>query len=574
MEASDSTKPSLAFRLLGGVKGMRTTLKDLGRAREISAVLGRHGFGALGAMLRRPDKAPSPIDATETIREMARPDRGQRVLRVFEELGPTFIKFGQILSTRHDIVPPDIIEALQELQDAVPPMSWTDAETVLTEALGKAPLDAFQSIETEALASASIAQVHRAILPNGREVVVKIQRPNIIPQIRSDIHILHFVAARLLTIIPELELMDPVGIVQEFDRALSLELDFQHEANHIRRFRENFEDFPGVVIPRVYGDFSTQRVLTMSYIRGYKATEAGPHLHADVEDIAPIMMRIILKMIFEDGYFHGDLHPGNVLIQPDGTIGLIDFGLVGKLTERQRHNILDILIGISRKDYALIARVFYDIGIKMPGQRYNYQRFEDDVVALMETHIGDKNISDIDVGSFFSDIVRGAIDHRIKMPPTYTMVFKALMTVEGMGKSLAPDINFVEEATPFVRDMLLERYSPTRLLREGVTLASTISHFLRDVPATAAQVLEDTARGALTLRVHSPELSKMRRAQQDDVRLLSSALMTIGFAAIATFSWELGAHRIFGMSPVALIFYTLAILFGIMHLWRIVRGRV
>src|SRR5699024_2857998 len=148
---------------------------------------------------------------------------------------------------------------------------------------------------------------------------------------------------------------------------------------------------------------------------------------------------------------------------------------------------------ISRKDYPLIARVFYDIGVKMPGQRYNYQRFEDDVVALMENHIGEKNISDIDIGAFFSDLVRGAIDHQIKMPPTYTMVFKALMTVEGIGKSLAPDINFIDEATPFVREMLLERYAPARLLREAVTLASTTSHLLRAMPATASQVLEDAA---------------------------------------------------------------------------------
>lgn len=574
MGASNDTKPSFAFRVIGGAKGVRSTLKDLSRAREISTVLGRHGFGAVAALLTRPDKAPTSLDATETIRELAQPDRGQRVLRVFEELGPTFIKFGQILSTRHDVVPPDIIEALQQLQDAVPPMRWEDAEKVLTDELGKPPLEVFKSIETDALASASIAQVHRAILQNGHEVVVKVQRPNIVPQIRSDLHILHFIAAQLVSIIPELELMDPRGIVKEFDRALSLELDFHHEADHIDRFRENFEDFPGVVIPCAYRDFSTQRVLTMTYIRGYKVTEAAPHLHADAQDIAPIMMRIILKMIFEDGYFHGDLHPGNILIQPDGTIGLLDFGLVGKLTERQRHNILDILVGISRKDYALIARVFYDIGIKMPGQRYNYQRFEDDVVALMENHIGEKNISDIDIGAFFSDLVRGAIDHQIKMPPTYTMVFKALMTVEGIGKSLAPDINFIDEATPFVREMLLERYAPARLLREAVTLASTTSHLLRAMPATASQVLEDAARGSLTFQIEAPELEKLRRAQQDDARLITSALMTIGFALIATYTLEFGTQRVLGMSVPSLIFYLIAFISGMMHLWRFLRGRV
>lgn len=573
MDAQNDHKPSLAFRLLGGVKGVRTTLQDLGRARDISAVLGKHGFGALGALLSSP-KQGTPVDATETMRELARPDRGRRVLRVFEDLGPTFIKFGQILSTRPDIVPQDIIVELQNLQDNVPPMTWAEAEAVLTEELGQPPSDVFRSIETEALASASIAQVHRAILKNGREVAVKIQRPDIVPQVRSDLHILHFIARRALAIMPELDLMDPVGIVTEFDKALSLELDFHHERTHILRFRQNFADFPGVIIPRVYDELSTQRVLTMDYIRGYKATEAEKHLTVDTSDLAPRMMRALFKMIFEDGYFHGDLHPGNVLIQPDGTIGLIDFGLVGKLSERQRNNILDILIGISRRDYALVARVFYDIGVKIPGQAYYYQRFEDDVVALMETHIGDKNISDLNIGAFFSDIVAGAIRHRIKMPPTYTMVFKALMTVEGMGKSLAPDINFVAEATPFVREVLLERYSPTKLLRDALDLFSSTSRFMRTVPATAAQVLDDTARGSLTIRVRSTELETMIRAQQSDARLLAASLLTIGFAMIGTLAWDLGTVRWLGLSVPSLVFYLFATFSGLLLLWRIIRGRV
>lgn len=574
MEDPNDIKPSFAFRLLGGVKGVKTTLQDLGRAKDISTVLGRHGFGALGALLSSPHRSSTPVDATETIRELARPDRGKRVLRVFEELGPTFIKFGQILSTRPDILPQDIIDELQSLQDRVPPMSWVEAEAVLTEELGMPPSEAFRSIETEALASASIAQVHRAILKNGREAAVKIQRPNIVPQIRSDLHILHFIARRMLAIMPELDLMDPIGIVTEFDKALSLELNFSHERSHILRFRQNFADFPGVIIPRVYDEFSTERVLTMEYIRGYKATEAEAHLDVDAAELAPRMMRALFKMIFEDGYFHGDLHPGNVLIQPDGTIGLIDFGLVGKLSERQRNNILDILIGISRRDYALVARVFYDIGVKLPGQTYHYQRFEDDVVALMETHIGDKNISELNIGAFFGDIVSGAIRHRIKMPPTYTMVFKALMTVEGMGKSLAPDINFVEEATPFVRDILLERYSPTRMLRDAVDLFSSTARFMRDVPATAAQVLEDTARGSLTVRVRSTELEAMMRAQQDDARLLATALTTVGFALIGTLAWDLGVQRVLGLSVPSLVFYGIALFCGLLHLWRIIRGRV
>lgn len=574
MDLSDDTKHSLAYRLLGGARAIHTTFRDFGRLSEIASVLKNHGFKALSSLLSSPENASRASSATETIAELAQPDRGKKVLKVVQELGPTFIKFGQILSTRPDIVPEDILVELASLQDRVPALSWEDARNVLVAELGGPPEDIFLEIDPNPLASASIAQVHRVTLRNGDQAVVKIQRPGIVPRIHSDLHILHFIARRMLAMMPELDLMDPVGIVSEFEKALLLELDFTHERNHILRFRQNFADFEGVVIPRVYEEFSTERVLTMEFIRGFKATEAVGRLQVDSDLLAPRMMRAIFKMIFEDGYFHGDLHPGNVLVQEDGTIGLIDFGLVGKLSPRQRDNILDILIGISRRDYALVARVFYEIGQKIPGASYNYQRFEDDVVALMENHIGDRNISEIQVGAFFSDIVAGAIRHNIKMPPTYTMVFKALMTVEGMGKQLAPNINFVEEALPFIREVLIERYSPTRMLREGVDLFSSTARFMRGVPSTAVQVLEDLARGSLTVRVRSADMDHMIRAQQSDARLLATALTTVGFSLVGVLAWDLGSARILGASVPSFLFFSIAGFCGILHLWRILRGRV
>lgn len=574
MESFDDPKPSLAYRVLGGARALQTTFRDLDRIREISVVLGSNGFDTLAGLLRRKDARPRATDASETFHELSRPDRAQRVLKVVQELGTTFVKFGQILSTRPDVIPADIVEALSTLQDRVPPMSWEEAEAVLTTELGAPPETVFREISKEALASASIAQVHRVTLHSGEEAVVKIQRPGIVPKVQADLHILHSIARRMHTLMPELELVDPVGIVTEFAKALLRELDFTHEREHILRFRQNFEGFEGIVIPRVYDDFCTERVLTMEYICGWKATEAAPHIQVDSADIAPRMVRAVFKMIFEDGYFHGDLHPGNVLVQEDGTIGLIDFGLVGKLSPSQRDNILDILIGISRKDYPLVARVFYEIGQKVPGTHYNYQRFEDDVVALMETHIGDRNISEINVGAYFSDIVAGAIRHNIKMPPTYTMVFKALMTVEGMGKQLAPDVNFVNEALPFIREVLIQRYSPARLLRDGVDLFSSTARFMRGVPSTAVQVLDDLSRGSLTVRVRSTDLDHLIRAQQNDARLLATALTTVGFSLVGVLAWELGEPVALGLSVPSFIFFSIATLAGIVHLWRILRGRV
>ena len=569
--------PSPAMRLINNARGIGTAVRDMGRVREISTVLVRHGFGAFVAAMglgtaARP--ARTRAESAAALDSVRAPDRAARIRRVIEDLGPTFVKLGQILSTRPDVVPPDIIAELEHLQDDVPPMSWDDVEAVITAELGLPPDEAFAHIEHEPLASASIAQVHRAITHEGAEVAVKVQRPNIAPQIRSDLHILHFLARRAEQVLPELALMDPTGIIDEFDKALSSELDFTHERQHIERFRHNFRTFEGIVIPRVWKELSTPRVLTMEFIRGIKATEAGDRLDVDPDTLAPRMLRALFKMIFQDGYFHGDLHPGNVLVQPDGTIGLIDFGLVGKLTERQRDNILDILIGISRKDYALVARVFYEIGIKVPGISYDYQRFEADVVTLMETHIGDRNISELDIGVFFSDVVEGAIRHHIKMPPTYTMVFKALMTVEGMGKTLAPDINFVEQATPFVRDMLVERYNPRRILREVIDLMSSSSRFMRGVPGTAIQVLEDLARGSLTIRTRSVELQRLAEAHERAGNHLVRAVMAVGFTLAGTMAWDHAGPRVLGLSPLTFTAFVVAAFFGLPLVWRSLTNRL
>lgn len=586
------------------LRSLQSAIKDVGRLRQIAAVLARHGFGVLVARLGLREVAPDP-DALPPVEvgeagaeedlvaaltdagragdlEAARLGLPERIRLVFEELGPTFIKLGQILSTRPDLLPADILAELQNLQDNVPPMSREEVAAQLRDELGADAEELFASFEWTPLACASIAQVHVARLHaalDGREaeraggeeadpeqgearedfeVVVKVQRPAIAGTIESDLNILHFLARRAAALLPELELLDPVGIVREFERAILKEIDFTHEVQHIQRFRRNFAEYSGVRIPEVYPELCTSRVLVMEKIPGVKVTRAPEVLGIDPYEVAPRMLHALFKMMFKDGYFHGDMHPGNILIDEDGTIGLIDFGLVGRLSPQQRDNVLDILVGISREDYQQVARIYFELGIKEPGVGYDYDRFEADVVELMEQHISGRTLNDIDIGSFFAALVDGCMRHRVRMPPTYTMVFKALVTVEGIGRSLAPRVNFIEEAQPFVKEVLLERYDPRRLMQEGVQTLDALTKFLRVAPWSAQQVLKDLAHGRLVLstELHNADVlaeAARRSAMVQGRAIVGGALIVGGVLALSH-----GSAVLWGVTPLSFVLFGLA----------------
>ena len=502
----------MSGNLYTSARNVVSAVKDIGRLREIVRVLARHGFGELVTRLELTETSGFKSWAHTKGADDELLSTAERIRLVVEELGPTFIKLGQILSTRPDVVPPEIAEELTKLQDAVPPMSEADVRSVLVAELGEDWEAHFATFNMEPLACASIAQVHRAVLAQeAEEVVVKVQRPGITPRIERDLNILHVLARLVEARAPDLALMDPVGIVTEFDKALRKELDFTDERRNIGQFHVNFGRFEGVRVPRVYDRVSTSRVLVMEFISGVKVTEAVKAYDLDPYEIAPRMLRALFKMVFQDGLFHGDLHPGNILVLPDSTVVLIDFGLVGRLTPRQRERILDILVGLTRQDYELVSRVMFDLGVKMPGVVYDYDAFEADVVEVMERHLAGKTLAEVDVGAYFTDLVEGAVRHQIKMPPTYTMVFKALVTVEGIGKKIAPNLSLVDEAKPFIKEMLIERYDPKRLAREGLNSIEALSRAARVLPTQISRLMADVSEGRATLRLEHAGLSKSSR---------------------------------------------------------------
>ncbi|MBT6436378.1 MAG: AarF/ABC1/UbiB kinase family protein [Deltaproteobacteria bacterium] len=559
---------STVTKVYKNVRGIRTAIKDVARLRAISTILARHGFGAVVTSLKLAEVAGVNKIADNLNYDANKYSVAERIRLSVEELGPTFIKLGQILSTRPDLVPADIIEQLQHLQDDVPPMPWDDVEYQVETQLGDKVDSIFKTFSREPLACASIAQVHRATLQDDTQVVVKVMRRNIDDKIDSDLNILHFLAQQSEQLIPELQLVAPVGIIKEFDKALRQELDFTVEEQNIVRFTRNFEKFEGLRAPKVFSDYCTKRILTMEFIKGVKITEAAERVGADPYKVAPTIMKALLKMILKDGHIHGDLHPGNILITDDAEIVLIDFGLCGRIMPSQREAILDLLISVSKEDYEGVARCIFEMGVKVPGTVYDFDAFESDVIEIMEKHVLGKTLSAIDVQAYFADLVAGAIRHNIKMPPTYTMVFKALMTVEGIGKILAPNMNFLDETKPFIQELLIERYNPKRLLKESAEMLGSLTRFVRQLSLTGPQILKDMERGTFNVNVDINNLERNVQTYRKETRLQSRAILTSGLmvSGAMTLDWSYN-----GLPILSLGAFSIAAILGIPLIWTFLR---
>ena len=393
-----------AVDIVGGV-GHR--VRDLNRLREVATVLIKHGFGML----------VSGVDAPGIVRsrESSPVPTPDRLVTAIQELGPTFVKLGQVLSTRPDILPPDYIAALEKLQDDVNPLPFHDIEERLGEELGEEWRQRVATFEETPLATASIAQVHRATLLDGRRVVFKVQRPGIGRLINADLSILNLLARRTLVEYPEARSFDPIGILEEFERSIKAELDFDLEARNMRRIQRNFADDEDIVrIPDVHDALSTRRILCMDLLEGVKIRDARA-AGCNMARVGERYLKVAYDMLFEHGFFHGDLHPGNVLVLPGDRLGLLDFGMVGSMSQEMRNNVISIIFGVQRGDYRTIARLFYDISIK--DGRVDYREVERVTIALFEKHWSGSSFKEMQPGPYVTDLARAAAGHGARIPP-------------------------------------------------------------------------------------------------------------------------------------------------------------
>ncbi|HEY1956474.1 MAG TPA: AarF/ABC1/UbiB kinase family protein [Polyangiaceae bacterium] len=467
-------------------------------------MLVRHGFGEIvgRAFGSRDTQKPDEKDSEAGEKERARISRGERIRLVAQELGPSFVKLGQIASTRTDVVPADIVAELKKLQDEVPPVPFSDIKQQVESSLGAPIADVFARFDEKPLASASIGQVHRAALKlDGSdepiEVVVKVQRPGVGPTVVRDLELLHMMAAAVERAVPETKIYSPVGLVNQFDRSITSELNFLVEADHCERFAKNFEGHPEVRFPKIYRQASSRHVLVQEFFDGKKITETK----ADGKKIAKASVAVIVKMIFEDGFFHADPHPGNVIIlgsDEDPVVGLIDTGMVGRLSPELRDRTIDLMIAAARKDTYGVADALY--AIARPTKKVDLREYRAEVATLADKYLG-RPLGELDLAGMLRDIVQGAMKYGLEIPPDFLLVGKALMTMEVVGKQLDPELDVFAEGQPYFVELVKRRYSPERIGMELWRGVEQVSRASGDLPLALREVLDDLRSGRLTVRM-------------------------------------------------------------------------
>ncbi len=556
------------------------TARDLGRLTEILGVLIRHGFGDV---VRRMGLADSLERAGHVLRweraaDLARLSPPVQVRLAMEELGPAFVKFGQILAGRADLFGADWIAEFEKLHSHVPAVAWSELLPQLREDLGgEEPEVVFARFDVEPLAAASIAQVHRAQLQDGTEVIVKIRRPGIGDKIEADLRLLGRLAAIAEAEIPALKPYRPQLLVREFARSLRRELDLGAECHHAERIAANLAGLPYIVIPRVHWEHTGLRVNVQDFVGGVPGgqldqltTEAG----FDRQLLAQRGARAVLKMIVEDGFFHADPHPGNVFYLPDNRIAFIDFGMVGRLSERRRDELLRLLLGLVQRQPQDVA----DVLLEWTGDGANADlaQLETAIEAFVDQYHG-VPLAELNLAQMLADVTTILREHKLGLPSDLALLIKAFISLEGMGRGLDPGFHMAAEALPLLRQVLRARYQPRALLkRAGVTLRHALAT-LEQLPHDVSRLLRRARHGQVQVNIDLKHLKRVgdqidRSANRLSMALVIAALI-IGSSIVMTVN---GGPTLFGLPAFGFLGFASAAvgaLWLIRAIWRSSRHR-
>jgi len=462
------------------------TLRNLQRIREIVAVIIKYGFddvvfrlGLTGLWERTKYRLTFGRFGLEDVQKRS---TEERIRLALEDLGPTYIKFGQILATRPDLVPMSLIHELRKLQDRVPPFGSADAKRTIEEDLGCRIDEVFAEFDDRPLAAASIAQVHRARLKAGDEVAVKVQRPNLRKIIDTDLELLRLLAELAEDRIPELKRWQPVAVVEEFDKSIHKEIDFEREAHNVKKFKKNFEGDAQVYAPRVYEDLSTDKVLTLEFIRGVKMTSEEIFTREDLdrEAIARAGIRITLTQTFVHGFFHADPHPGNIFVMPGNIICLLDFGMMGILDQERIDDLLGFLVALLTKNVDRMLRLFLKQGLI--SEATNLRALKSEIYDLIDRYY-EMEIMKVDVARYIGELFDIITRHRIILPPDLLLMGKALATIDGIARDIYPELDPISAIRPQILQIYFQRLAdPTYHSRDTVRALEEGVYFLQRLP--------------------------------------------------------------------------------------------
>lgn len=437
----------------------------------------------------------------------------ERVRMSFEQLGPTFVKLGQLLATRPDLIPPEFSEEFKKLHDQVQGVPFADIRDMLTAHFGAPPIEIFSEFDETPLAAASIAQVHRARLKDGHEVVVKVQRPGIEHLIQEDLEILKGLAELIERYIPELRAYNPRGIVAEFGRSMEFETNFIVEANNIRRFSVNFANEPYIKIPQVYSQFTGRRVLVLEALDGIPLSQrsALEQEGIDPEEILRRGLRAYMKMVYSDGLFHGDLHAGNVLLLKNSQIGLIDFGIVGRLNRKTQGAIANMFLALAEEDYDRLAYLYVDLAPFT--ERVDVDQFARDIRDLIAPYFG-LTMKNVNLGKMLLDSTAVASRHGLVLPTELVMFFKSAVSLEGMARIILKDFDFLSYSLEFAKDLLQVHMEPKRLFTDASVFARDFNSLVTALPRQLKQVLRRLNDPDFALQLRTPDVESLRRTME------------------------------------------------------------
>jgi len=540
------------------------TVKNIQRLRQILSVFAKNGFVDVVDRMSLGKYLPRRLAAyAETQAERSTPER----LRIsFEELGPTFVKLGQLLSTRPDLLPESFIEEFIKLQDNVNPLPYEIVRDVVEKELGKTLAVAFASFDEKPLAAASIGQVHAATLHTGERVVVKVRRPEIRKIIETDVSLLAFLAGLLERYVPESRVANPKIIVDEFFRTLSQELDFIIEANNIQKIGENLAAIPEILVPKVYKTHSTGRVLTLERFDGIRVNDikALDAAGIDRKHIVAVGAKAFFKSIVIDGLFHGDLHGGNLFVLPGNRLGIIDFGIVGRLSEKSRSQLANMVMSLLSEDYENLCFQYAELGAAGPS--IDFDGFQREVRNTLSPYMG-LPLNEINLGRVLIEATKIAAKYKISVPGDWMLVFKAILTIEGMGRTLDPTFDIMTYGREMMGELIQNQYSLPRIGRDMLWIAKDVAALMQILPRQIRWMIRKFNSNDFAVEIKSPDLENLRAQIDIGSRRTSLSIAAAGLFVAGTVALGFKDGPLIWGYPVISVFMIGGGLFLMLRLW-------
>ncbi len=540
---------------------MKKEIKDIKRLKQIIGIIAEEGFAF--AINRTRLKKLIPLRSKFKQKLQTESDE-IRLRRTLERLGPTFIKLGQLLSIRPDLMPKSYIAELEKLQEKAPSFPTEQAKRIIEQSLGKKINEIFKSFDDEPLASASIAQVHKGILKNGNVVAIKVKRPDIKEIMDRDIEIMLFIA-RLLDRHGFAE-YKPIQIVNEFADWTKKELNFNFEAENIRRFHANFLGSKSTKIPRVYDEYCTDSVIVMEFMNGVTLR------NAQRKDVSYRTLKngfnSILEQVFIYGLFHGDPHPSNIMVMRDGRVGFVDFGIVGRFDDELKRKAIDLFVAISQGDPEATIDALLSIGqIDEDANLDNFKRRVRDALYLMSAG----TIKQVKISNVLEDVLDTALEFKIKMPKEFVLFAKTIVTIEGVALIYYPDFKFSEAVQPFIAKAMKEKYSPKNTLKDAIKSIIGLKRIVDTVPRQAARILDKIDRGKIKIEMKDTDIEKLAIEVDKSSNRLAYGMIIAALLVSGSLVINVGEKVFYGLPILSVLCFAAAIVIGIMLIISIMR---